>query len=176
MDHSSYTILTRQSGLIREMQIVANNIANATTTGFRAEGVIFSEFIQPNGTGTSLSMGAANIQNTNLTQSALTQTNGSFDFGIEGDGYFLIETPTGERLTRAGSFSPNAQGELLTNDGFRVLDLGAAPIFIPPNAGALAVSPDGTLSVDGEPVAQLGIVRPTVPMDMIREDGVMFQV
>lgn len=174
MDNASYTILTRQSGLAREMQLVANNIANAATTGYRSEGMIFSEFIQPVDNGPSLSMATANVQNTSYVQGALTQTNGTFDFGIEGDGYFLIETPAGERLTRAGSFSPNAAGELVTNDGFRVLDAGGAPVAVPPDAGALAVSGDGTLSINGVPLAQLGIVRPIAPLEMIREDGVMF--
>lgn len=175
MDNASYTILTRQMGLAREMQMVANNIANAATTGYRSKGVIFSEFVQTVDRGPSLSMGTANVQNTNYMQGALTQTNGTFDFGIEGNGYFLIETPAGERLTRAGSFTPNAAGELVTYDGFRVLDAGGAPIFVPQDAGALGVSSDGTLSVNGAPIAQLGIVSPIAPLDMVREDGVMFR-
>ena len=175
MDNATYTILTRQSGLAREMQLVANNIANAATTGYRSEGVIFSETVQAVDKGPSLSMATANVQNTSFAQGALTQTNGSFDFGIEGEGFFLIETPAGERLTRAGSFSPSAAGDLVTNDGFRVLDAGGAPVFVPPDAGALSVSADGTLSVDGAPIAQLGIVRPLAPLDLVREDGVMFR-
>jgi flagellar basal-body rod protein FlgF len=175
MDNATYTILTRQSGLAREMQLVANNIANAATTGYRSEGVIFSETVQAVDKGPSLSMATANVQNTSFAQGALTQTNGTFDFGIEGEGFFLIETPAGERLTRAGSFSPSAAGDLVTNDGFRVLDAGGAPVFVPPDAGALSVSADGTLSVDGAPIAQLGIVRPLAPLDLVREDGVMFR-
>jgi flagellar basal-body rod protein FlgF len=175
MDNSSYTILTRQSGLAREMQVVANNIANAATTGFRSEGLIFSEYVQSVDQGPSLSMGMGNVHNTDFMQGALTQTNGSFDFGIEGDGYFLIETPLGERLTRAGAFSPNAEGELVTYDGFRVLDAGGAPIFVPADAGPLGVSSDGTLSVAGAPIAQLGVVQPLAPLEMIRGDGVMFR-
>lgn len=175
MDNATYTILTRQSGLAREMQLVANNIANAATTGYRSEGVIFSETVQAVEKGPSLSMATANVQNTSFAQGALTQTNGTFDFGIEGEGFFLIETPAGERLTRAGSFSPSAAGDLVTNDGFRVLDAGGAPVSVPPDAGALSVSADGTLSVDGAPIAQLGIVRPLAPLDLVREDGVMFR-
>ncbi len=175
MDNAGYTILTRQSGLAREMQVVANNIANAATTGFRSEGMVFSEFVQPVDRGASLSMGTGNVHSTSFVQGALTETGGTFDFGIEGDGFFLIETPAGERLTRAGSFTPNAEGELVTTDGYRVLDAGGAPVFVPPNAGPLAVSSDGTLSVDGAPLAQLGIVHPTAPLDLIREDGVRFR-
>ena len=175
MDNSSYTILTRQSGLARELQVVANNIANLATTGFRSEGLIFSEHIQPVDHGASLSMGVGNVHNTDFSQGVLSQTGGNFDFGIEGDGYFLIETPRGERLTRAGVFSANAEGELVTYDGFRVLDAGGAPIFVPSDAGPISVSADGTFSVEGAPIAQLGIFRPNAPLDLVREDGVMFR-
>ena len=174
MENAGYTTLSRQSGLAREMQIVANNIANSATTGFRAEGLIFSEYVKPVDRGASLSMGQGNVRNTSFQRGALTQTGGTFDFAIEGDGYFLIETPSGERLTRAGAFSPSAEGELVTYDGFRVLDAGGAPLFVPPGAN-IAVSADGTLSADGAPLGQMGLVRPIDASDMEREDGVMFR-
>ncbi|MGD1882429.1 MAG: flagellar hook-basal body complex protein [Paracoccaceae bacterium] len=175
MDNASYITLTRQSGLLKEMQVVANNIANAATTGYRQEGVIFSEYVKRVDEGSSLSMGQGNVRETSFTQGALAQTGGSFDFAIEGDGFFLIETPAGERLTRAGAFSPNAEGDLVTMDGLRVLDPGGAPVFVPPGAGSISVSGDGTLSADGVLIGQLGVVTPTAPLDMVREDGVMFR-
>ena len=174
MENTGYITVTRQSGLAREMQVVANNIANAATTGFRAEGVIFSEYIQPVENGKSLSMGQGNVRNTSFEQGGLSATGSSFDLAIEGDGYFLVQTPEGERLTRAGAFSPNAAGELVTYDGYPVLDAGGAPVFVPPNA-AIAVSADGTLSADGNPLGQIGLVQPTGAKDMVREDGVMFR-
>ncbi len=174
MENTGYITITRQSGLAREMQVVANNIANAATTGFRAEGVIFSEYIQPVDNGKSLSMGQGNVRNTSFEQGGLASTGGTFDLAIEGDGYFLIQTPGGERLTRAGAFSPNAEGELVTYDGYRVLDAGGAPLFVPPGA-SIAVAADGTLSADGNPLGQVGLVRPTDAKDMVREDGVMFR-
>jgi flagellar basal-body rod protein FlgF len=175
MDNTGYTTITRQSGLMREMQVVANNIANAATTGFREEGVIFSEYVMAIRDGPSLSMGQGNVGKTNYMQGNLAQTGGTFDFAVEGDGYFIIETPQGERLTRNGAFSPNAEGDLVTMDGFRVLDAGGAPMFIPPGVGSIAVSSDGTLSADGNLVGQLGVVAPTKPLNLIREDGVMFR-
>ncbi|MEP3511095.1 MAG: flagellar hook-basal body complex protein, partial [Lentilitoribacter sp.] len=117
MENTGYTTLTRQSGLLREMRVVANNIANAATSGFRQEGVIFSEYVQPVENSESLSMGQADARQTSFAQGTLTQTGGQFDFAIEGDGFFLVETPLGERLTRAGAFSPNAEGDLVTFDG-----------------------------------------------------------
>ena len=174
MENTGYITITRQSGLAREMQVVANNIANAATTGFRAEGVIFSEYIQPVENGKSLSMGQGNVRNTSFEQGGLSATGGAFDLAIEGDGYFLVQAPGGERLTRAGAFSPNAEGELVTYDGYPVLDAGGAPVFVPPNA-SIAISADGTLSADGNPLGQIGLVQPTDAKDMIREDGVMFR-
>lgn len=175
MDNASYAALTRQSGLMREMQIVANNIANSATTGFRQEGLIFSEHVQKIDGGPSLSMANGNVRQTSMVQGTLTQTGGSFDLAIEGDGFFLIETELGERLTRAGNFSPDAQGNLVTPNGFRVLDTGGAPVFVPPDAADLSISPDGTISAGGRPIGQIGLYQPVDPIAMIREDGVMFR-
>ncbi len=175
MDNAGYTTLTRQSGLLREMRIVANNIANAATTGYRQEGMVFSEYVMSIDGASSLSMGQGNVRNTSLEQGTLTQTGGTFDFAIEGDGFFLIETPAGERLSRSGAFSPNADGDLVTMDGYRVLDAGGAPVFVPPGASDVAVSADGTISSEGNPIGQIGVVQPLNPREMVREDGVMFR-
>lgn len=175
METSGYAALSRLSGLKREMQVIANNIANANTTGYRQEGILFSEFIQSADQGEKVAMSTARVRNTNFAQGTLDQTNGMFDFAIEGDGFFLIDTPQGQRLTRAGAFSPSAEGTLVTPDGHAVLDSGGAPVFIPPNAADLAVSSDGTISTEGRPIGQLGVVLPNEPALMVREGGVMFR-
>ena len=140
MDNASYTTLNRQSGLMAEMRAVANNIANLSTTGFRKEGVIFAEHVADlEGAEPSLSMASAEGRIVNLAQGTLVQTGGAFDLAIEGDGFFQIETPEGARLTRAGAFTPSPEGELVTPDGHRLLDLGGAPVFVPVDAGPIAV-------------------------------------
>src|SRR6056297_2925302 len=159
MEAAGYATLTRQSGLMREMQIVAHNIANAATNGYRAEGLVFSEFVRRTEGGPSLSMARGNIPVTSAAQGPLSPTGGAFDFAIEGEGFFLVETPEGERLTRAGAFSLSAGGDLVTADGRRVLDAGGAPVFVPPDIRAPGLAPDGTLSGDGRPLAQLGLSR-----------------
>ncbi|MDP5327563.1 MAG: flagellar hook-basal body complex protein [Paracoccaceae bacterium] len=175
MDNSTYTTLTRQSGLMREMEAVAHNIANMSTTGFRREGVIFAEHVKAlDGNEPSLSMANASARHIDLSAGALTQTDGTFDFAIQGDGFFLVETPQGERLTRAGSFTPDAAGELVNMDGHRLLDGGGTPIFIPPDAQDIALAADGTLSADGRPLSQIGLWLPEVPTDLIHEQGVLF--
>lgn len=176
MSSVGYTTLSRQSGLLNEMQVVANNIANSATTGYRSEGLIFSEYVNSAPGQESVSMGRANIRNTSLEQGTMSQTGGDFDLAIEGDGFFMIETPNGNRLTRAGNFTPNAAGDLVTPDGHRVLDAGQAPLFIPGDAKSIAFGKDGTLSADGQQLGQIGLFLPDEEAQILREDGVMFRV
>ena len=175
MDNAGYVTLTRQSGLMRELQAVAHNVANVSTTGFRREGVIFSEYVRGlQGSETALSMARGDARQTWLNQGSLNFTGGQLDLAIEGEGFFRIETDQGERLTRAGHFSIDAQGEIVNHDGYRLLDDGGAPILVPPGA-QLAVARDGTISADGEPVAQLGMVRPEDPSQLSRVAGTLLE-
>ncbi len=176
METAGYATLSRQAGLMREMRVVANNIANAATTGYRSEGLIFSEYVKTAPGQQSTSMARANIHNTSLEQGQLTQTNGTFDFAIEGDAFFMVETPQGQRLTRSGAFSSNAQGDLVTMDGHRVLDAGGAPVFVPAGSASIEVGSDGTISANGQPLGQIGLFKPVEKHTMNREDGVMFRV
>lgn len=174
MESAGYVTLSRQSSLMREMQVVANNIANISTTGFRREGVVFSEFLTGQGQDPSLSMARGNVRYPDLSQAPVTMTNAPFDFAIQGEGFFLIETPDGEALTRAGTFTPNAAGELVNPDGFRLLDAGGAPIFVPPGAGPVAMAQDGSLSAGGQPIARVGLWLPTDPATLRHRSGTLF--
>lgn len=174
MENAIYAALTRQSGLMREMQVVANNIANLSTTGFRREGVIFSEYVKRLDDAPSLSMARASARNIDLSQGDIVQTGGTFDFAIRGNGFFLIETPDGERLSRAGHFTPNAEGDLVNPDGFRLLDAGGAPVALPPGATKVSLAQDGTLSADGVPVAQIVLWAPADPNSLRHVAGTLF--
>lgn len=172
METGGYVTLTRQSGLMREMQVVANNIANLSTAGFRREGVVFSEYLQKGGEGGWISMANANARVVDLTQGGMSTTNGSFDFAIQGEGFFLIDTPQGQRLTRAGSFTPSAEGTLVTPDGNPLLDAGGTPIAVP--AGKVALAADGTLSANGQPFARIGLWAPVDPLALRHQSGTLF--
>lgn len=175
MDATTYTTLTRQSGLLREMDTIANNIANMSTNGYRRAGLVFSEYVHVMEPGTpSLSMAHANVRSTDTAQGALSQSAGDYDFAIEGDGFFLLETADGEALTRAGSFSVNDAGDLVAPDGARLLDTGGAAIFVPPDAKQVTVATDGTLSVDGRPLSQIGLYLPEDQNSLNRTNGTRF--
>lgn len=173
---TAYVTLSRQSGLLNEMRLVANNIANANTTGYRQQGLVFSEFVRDLPGGPSLSLSRAQVRSTSLQQGVLTETGGTFDFAIEGDGFFMIETPAGNRLTRAGSFSPSAEGDLVTMDGHRVMDISGAPVFIPPDAAGIDVGSDGTLSVNDQFLGQIGVYSVADPENLVREGSAHFRI
>lgn len=174
MDAAGYTTLTRQTGLQREIQAIANNLANSATTGFRREGVIFAEHLRRLDDAPSLSMARASGRVIDLTEGELSVTGGSFDFAIRGDGFFLLETPQGNRLTRAGAFTPNGAGELVNPDGHRLLDSGGGPVFIPMAAGEISLAKDGTLSAGGEPITRIGLWQPADPTTLRHEGGTLF--
>jgi len=175
MDTTAYVTLSRQSGLRNDMQSVAHNIANAATSGYRREGLIFAEMVEAvRAEGRSVAMTATYARTTDTTQGALQKTGGTFDLALEGPGFFTVDTPAGQRLTRAGSFTRNELGELVSNAGHRLLDTGGAPIFVPPGARTIAIAGDGTLSADGAAVAQIGVVGVEEPWRLSREDGVLF--
>ena len=124
--------------------------------------------------GGGIAMTDARVRFTSMAQGGLSQTNGTLDLAIQGDGFFLIEHEGGDRLTRNGAFTTNPQNELVTMDADRVLDAGGAPVFIPPDAANISVSPDGTLSADGRPIAQIGIYTIENKAELLRADGVTF--
>ncbi len=177
MDLAGYVSLTRQVGLSKQMQTVANNIANISTTGYQREGVVFAEMIDILPVeGGSVAMTDARGRYTDLVQGALSQTGGPLDFAIEGEGYFTVMTPAGERLTRAGAFTRDAQGQVVNMDGHLLLDEGGGPILIPFERSSISLAPDGTLSGDGQPIARLGLVVPTDPTTVFHEAGVLYRV
>ena len=176
MDSPGYTTLTRQSGLMREMQVIAHNIANLSTTGFRREGVVFAEFVQsmPDGA-PSLSMAFAHARTTSQLQGEFHSTGADLDFAIDGPGFFVVETPDGQRMTRAGHFLRGPDGELVTPQGHLLLDDGGGPILVPPDAGELHLGPDGTLTSTLGPIAQIGIFLPEQTEMMRRQVGQLFE-
>lgn len=175
MDNAVYLALSRIAGLQKEMQAVANNVANMSTSGFRRESVLFAEMIEALPVeGGSVSMTAARVRRTDMSGGALERTGGRLDLALEGEGFFMIETPLGPRLTRSGAFALDAAGVLVTREGHPVLDPGGAPVQLPPDPGAIEIARDGSISADGRLVGAVAVVVPEAGADLKREDGVRF--
>ena len=154
-----YLALNRQVGLKHEMDIIANNLANLDTTGFRREGVSFTEFVLSAANEDSVSMADTGARHILDRAGELTETNAAFDMAIEGPGYFQVQGPEGTILTRAGRFQISQDGVLTTPNGLPVLDTGGAQIPIAIDAKETRISEDGTVSANGNPIAQIGVVE-----------------
>ncbi len=175
MSNPAYIALSRQTALVRELTGLANNVANATTNGFRGEGAVFSEYMMRAGAGgDGISMSRLGGQYLDMQQGDLVRTEAPLDFAISGEGYFVVETPAGQRLTRAGSFSVSPDGVLQTTNGYRVAGDGGAPIAIPADASNIVVAPDGALSANGRQLGRLWIVS-SDPTLMAREGDAMLR-
>ena len=141
--------LSRQVALSRELDVVANNIANLNTTGFKADGSLFEEFLNSAARDESngrLSFVRDRATWTDMSPGGTDRTGNALDVAINGDGYFAVQTQRGVRYTRNGSFQINPQGQLVTGDGDPVLGDGG-PIAFQPNDRQIRISPDGTVSV-----------------------------
>lgn len=175
MDNSTYINISRQSGLLKELTTIANNMANSETVGFKREAAVFSEYVSrlQGGVGgsneaESVSMGRLAAHVSHFESGELRMTGGSLDLALDGEGFFRIETPRGERLTRAGNFMTNQDGTIVTPGGLPVLDDAGGQIQVPPDAASLTVGPDGTISSDGVEIGRFGVVTAS-PLDLSRE-------
>ena len=163
MDNAVYALLTRQAGLMQEFTSIANNIANTDTTGFKAEGAVFSEYVARleggSSPGGSLSMGRLAAHATNFADGSLRQTGGPLDVAISGTGFFQVQGTDGVWLTRSGHFQTDEVGRLVDPLGAAVLDAGGGEIVLPPNVGTIDIASDGTIIADGVQIAVLGVVQ-----------------
>lgn len=174
MDNAGYVSLSRQSGLLRELNSIANNIANVSTTGYRRESTLFAEHVKALGSDPSVSIATTAGNYIDFSEGEITPSNNPLDFAIQGDGFFLVKTPSGPALTRAGAFTLNSVGEIVDPDGRQVLDEGGSPIVVPSQAKSIAATPDGTITADGQPVGKLGMVTAD-PNFLVREGDNLFR-
>lgn len=156
MQDSLYVALSSQIALERRLDTIADNVANASTIGFRATGVKFEDVVS--GTGPK-SVSFASSGNTYLSNAhgSMTETGNPFDFAIQGDAWFAIETPVGTVMTRDGRFSMNDAGELMSIEGHPVLDSGGAPIQLDPRNGPPKAGADGSLRQGDQLVGAIGL-------------------
>lgn len=163
MENAAYVGLSRQLTLRRELDVVANNIANADTTGFKVEQLMVgtevgqrarNAFIRP-GVSFVLDHGVGR----DFGQGSLEQTGRSLDVAIEGEGaFFTVQDGNGDAYTRDGAFTLDPEGRLVTEAGLSVMGDGGE-IILDTSKGEVAIAQDGTISQAGQPVGRLAVVR-----------------
>jgi flagellar basal-body rod protein FlgF len=167
MENISYIGLSQQVILQRRMEITANNLANMSTPGFKAQSVLSLDHIASPRDGGLIHQAMDYASYRNLAPGALTQTHNSLDLSIQGEGYFKVQTPQGPRYTRDGGFALNAGREIVTKSGYPVLNDSNSAIVVPPEAGQITVTRDGTISTELGELGRLRVVAFSQEQDMV---------
>ena len=163
MENAAYVGLSRQMTLRRELDVVANNIANADTKGFKVEQLLLGSEVGDRARNAFVRPCVSFVLDKGLGrdygQGALEQTGRSLDFAIEGEGaFFKLQDGQGEAFTRDGAFTLDPEGRLTTQGGAAVQGDGGE-IILDRSLGEPAIAADGTISQNGAAVGRLAIVR-----------------
>ncbi len=180
MQNTTNVALSRLTAQQRALDVTAGNIANATTLGYRAERLAFSDYLVRN-RGRDVPPGAETITFTQDRASwrdqqsgPITHTSNTFDIALVGDGYFQVETPRGPRLTRAGHFELSATGNVVNSDGHALLDAQGQKLQLSTTDTHITISGDGAISSENGRIGRIGVVKPTDPYRMKPEGGRLF--
>lgn len=161
MGSGYYAAGTALMARTQELDTIANNLANVSTPGYRAEKEVFSAVLAGAGGRSDLDraindFGVMNSTQLDLSQGALQKTGNELDLAIQGPGYFVVQSAHGDVYTRNGSFQVSSKGQLVTASGDPVLGDGG-PITMPP--GSVSISADGTISSAGAVAGRLRTVE-----------------
>lgn len=179
MDNAQVIALSRQLALQRQMEVVANNVANLNTTGFKAELLLHEEFRMP----AARQIDASGERQLSFTQDwatvhdlrpgSLVQTGNPLDVALSGHGFLVVETPDGERWTRAGALQIDGDGTLVTVDGHPVMGDGG-PIVFAADESDISISPDGAIASDAGAKGRLRLVEFEAPQALARAGSNLF--
>jgi flagellar basal-body rod protein FlgF len=173
LDNAIYVALSRQMTLRRELDVTANNMANVDTAGFKVESLMVKTDPQksanPQDPAGPLKYVLDDGVARDFSQGALHQTDRPLDMGIEGDGFFKVITPQGERYTRDGRFTMTSDGRLATATG-ALLQGEAGDLTVDPSKGEVKVAADGTISQGSLKIGKVAVVDFASKSD-IEKDG-----
>ncbi|MDX2027779.1 MAG: flagellar basal-body rod protein FlgF [Alphaproteobacteria bacterium] len=160
MQSPSLVLLSGQQALQRAMDIVANNVANASTTGFKRQGIEFDTLLTPTAPGQGLNFVLDRATYRDVANGPIVPTGNQLDLAIQGKGYFQVQTPEGTTAyTRNGAFQLDSQGRISTLAGQPVLGDGGQPITVPNTVSQINIGDDGAVTArvdNGANLAQLG--------------------
>lgn len=164
MESSITVALSRQAGLRRQLDVIANNMANMNTTGFKGQNMMFVDHLVKNRSAERpLESKVAYTRDIatwrDYSEGPLKDTGNPLDVAVRGDGYFVVDTPDGERYTRNGRFVLNEQGQMVTERGDTVMSEGGQPFTFPPEDHEISIARDGTVSSAAGDLGRLRVVR-----------------
>jgi flagellar basal-body rod protein FlgF len=174
MNAGIYSAVSGSIAALARLDAVANNVANSSTPGFKAE-----RFVQraaragspappPTTVTTPITRGRLE---TDFSQGAIESTGNPLDVALDGTGFMVVTSDRGDRLTRRGNFAIDAEGFLTTSDGMRVQGDGGD---LQVGEGPVGIAPDGTVRRDGATVGKLRLVTVKEPAHLVREGGSLF--
>jgi len=153
MENALLIGLSRQTVLSRQLDIVANNIANMETTGYKADNAAFSQYLMPGardneftGKDQRVSFVQDRASWIDLSPGAIQHTGNPLDVAIDGNGYLVVQTPRGQRYTRNGALTIDGTGQLLTSEGYQVLG-NSGPITLQLTDHDVTISSSGIITV-----------------------------
>ncbi|MBI1361617.1 MAG: flagellar basal-body rod protein FlgF [Alphaproteobacteria bacterium] len=174
MDNSFAIGLSAQQVLHQRMDTTANNLANMTTTGFKAEHLVMRELSERPAAAADLPNGISFVNawklQRDMSGGPIEHTGNPLDAAIQGEGFFSVQTPDGTAYTRDGRFGLDSSGQLVTHDGMPVLGSGG-PITLDPDAGPVTIGKDGAIVQDGQVVGTLNIVAFDAPAGLEKMGG-----
>jgi flagellar basal-body rod protein FlgF len=145
--------------LRRQMDVVANNIANAATPSYKGEHMMFAEYLSRAQGGPRMSFVQDVGTYRETKQGPLTRTANPLDVALDGEGYLQVQTPLGIRYTRNGRLQLDPTGQVVTSQGYPVIGDGNSPITLPTDGRDITVTRDGTITTDQGQVGKFAVVK-----------------
>ncbi|HIJ38245.1 MAG TPA: flagellar basal-body rod protein FlgF [Rhodospirillaceae bacterium] len=180
MENTAYVSLSSQAALWRQMEVVANNMANANTPAFKSEVAMFKEYsVKTKSDATPFGRKISYVQDVgmlrNTAEGPLASTGAPLDVAIHGDGYFTLDTPSGPRFTREGHFRLDETGMVVTAAGYPVLQQNDQPIVVAPNEANITIAADGTISTENGNIGKLKLVKFENEQDLTKAGNGSYQ-
>jgi flagellar basal-body rod protein FlgF len=180
MQTPGYVVLSRLAAQRRATEVLAENVANANTPGFKATQTIFdTEIARQQGAATppggrELAFAIDRATWRNFTPGPLQTTGNPLDLAIPGEGFFVVQTPEGERFTRAGRFTLSRDSQVVDPAGNPLLDEGGQPLTLPPGDVRIEVKGDGTVMTESGQAGRVRLVRFEAPQRLVAQGNRLF--
>lgn len=159
METPIYISLSRMLALSRQMDVVSNNVANATTTGFKQQRMTFNEFLDKPALGERVSLVQDRAVYRDMSAGPMSVTSNPLDVAINGKGYFVVDTVSGPRYTRAGRFQLDGKGQIVDNSGLPLLGSDDKPLSVPTGTAQVRIAGDGSIFSNINPTKPIGKIK-----------------